>query len=195
MTDASSDIRAVSRRTLLTGGLASGFAARLPSAAARASNEPVQPPDVTDGQVRAQRLHPHRRDRQDDAGHAAGRDGAGRLHRDRDDPGRGARCRLVAGHARARAAERQALRQSRCSASRSPAIPIRSARSGRRCARPAPARARMLVQAAAQQWKVDPASCTTSKSAGDARRRADASSPMARSPPRPATRRRRRTCR
>src|SRR5450631_4811023 len=38
----------VSRRALLTGGLAGGFllAFRLP---VRAANEPVQPPDVTDG--------------------------------------------------------------------------------------------------------------------------------------------------
>ena len=102
----------VSRRALLTGGLAGGFllAFHLP---VRAVNEPVQPPDATERQVRAQRLHPHRRGRQDHAGDAAGRDGAGRLHRGGDDPGRRTRCRFRAGDAGACAAERQALRQSR----------------------------------------------------------------------------------
>ena len=101
----------VSRRALLTGGLAGGFllAFHLP---VRAVNEPVQPPDDTDRQVRAQRLHPHRSGRPDHAGDAAGRDGAGRLHRVADDPGRRTRRRFCAGDARACAAERQALRQS-----------------------------------------------------------------------------------
>ena len=62
--------------------------------------------------VRAERLHPHRQVRQDHAGHAAGRDGTGRLHRDRHDPRRGTGRRLRAGRARACAAERQALWQS-----------------------------------------------------------------------------------
>ena len=49
----------VSRRGLLTGGLAGGFllAFHMP---ARAVNEPVQPPDDDRRQVRAKRLHPHR---------------------------------------------------------------------------------------------------------------------------------------
>ena len=93
-------------------------------------------------QVRAQRLHPHRSRRQDDARHAAGRDGPGRLYRARDDPRRRTRCRFLAGRAGARAAERQALRQSAYSAFRPPAIPIPSGHGGSRCARPARRRAR-----------------------------------------------------
>jgi isoquinoline 1-oxidoreductase subunit beta len=46
------------------------------------------------------------------------------------------------------------------SVSRPPAIQIPYERSGSRCVKRGPARA-MLVQAAAQQWQVDPASCTT----------------------------------
>ena len=84
----------------------------------------------------------------------------------------------------ARAAERQALRQSRSSACRSPAIPTRSGRSGSRCARPAPARAPCWSQAAAQQWQVEPASCTTANGEVDRTTPAAASSPMARSPTR-----------
>ena len=62
--------------------------------------------------LRAQRLHPHRRNRQDDIGHAADRDGTGCLHLDPDDPGRRAGCRLEQGRGGSGAAEREALRQS-----------------------------------------------------------------------------------
>ena len=62
--------------------------------------------------VRAQCLHSHRPCRQDDAGHAAGGDGPRRLHRAGDDPLRRTRWRLRRDHARACAAQRQALRQS-----------------------------------------------------------------------------------
>ena len=55
-------------------------------------------------------------------------------------------------------------------ASRRPAIPIPFAPSGCRCARRAPSARAMLVQAAAQQWQVEPASCTTANGAGDPRR-------------------------
>ena len=98
--------------------------------------------------------------RQDDAGHAAGGDGPGRLHRAADDPGRGARRRL---RARSRSSTRRRTTSStpiRCSAFRPPAIPIRSALSGRRCARPAPPRGRCWCRPRPQQWQVDPASCT-----------------------------------
>ena len=50
----------------------------------------------------------------------------------------------------------------RCSASRRRAIPIPFAPGGSRSARPSATARAMLVQAAAQQWKVDPASCTAS---------------------------------
>ena len=102
----------LSRRALLTGGLAAGFAARLPSAAARRGQRAGAAARRDRRQVRAQRLHPHRRDRQGHAGDAAGRDGPGRLHGDSDDPRGRTRRRYRAGRAAARAAERQALRQS-----------------------------------------------------------------------------------
>ena len=101
----------VAPRALLKGGLAGGFvlAFHLPVRAAQRAGAAA-------GQHRrpicAQCLHPHRSFRQDDAGHAAGRDGARRLYRDRDDPGRRARRRFCAGRAGACAAQRQALRQS-----------------------------------------------------------------------------------
>jgi hypothetical protein len=130
-----------SRRGVLKGGLAGGFllAFHLP---VRAVNEPEQPPDSTEGPVCAQRLHPHRPFRQDHAGHAAGGDGAGRLYRVGDDSGRRARCRF---HARWRWSMRRPATSStaiRSSAFRPPAIPIRSAPSGNRCAPPARRRAR-----------------------------------------------------
>jgi isoquinoline 1-oxidoreductase alpha subunit len=43
-------------------------------------------------QAASGRQHPHRHDRQDHAGHAAGRDGTGNLYGGGDDPGRRARC-------------------------------------------------------------------------------------------------------
>ena len=64
------------------------------------------------GPVRAQCLHPHRQGRQDHAGHAAGRDGPGRLHLVAHDPRRGARRGLRPGGADACAGQRQTLRQS-----------------------------------------------------------------------------------
>ena len=77
--------RRLSRRALsCKGGLAGGLvlAFQWPLRAAPV-NEPEQPPDATRRPVRAQRVHPHRQCRQDHAGDAAGRDGPGRLHRDR----------------------------------------------------------------------------------------------------------------
>ena len=87
---------AVSRRALLTGGLAGGFllAFHLPCARGQRAGAAAR---RDRRQVRAQRLHPHRSGRQDHAGHAAGRDGAGHLHLGRDDPRRRARRRFLAG--------------------------------------------------------------------------------------------------
>jgi hypothetical protein len=103
----------VSRRTLLTAGLADGFllAFHLPLRAL-APNEPVQPPDATDG-----KFAPNAFIRIDQAGHTTlvmpqVEMGQGVLHRDRDDPGRGTRHRFSTCDARACAAKRQALRQS-----------------------------------------------------------------------------------
>jgi hypothetical protein len=78
----------VSRRTLLTRGLAGGFllAFHLP-VRAFAVNEPVQPADDTASKVCAECFHPYRSLWHDDAGDAAGRDGAGRLHLDIHDLG------------------------------------------------------------------------------------------------------------
>ena len=80
-----------------TGGLAGGFllAFHLPLRAA--VNEPVQPPDATDGKFAPNAFIRIDDDRPDHAGDAAGRDGTGHLHLDCDDPGRRARRRLVAG--------------------------------------------------------------------------------------------------
>ena len=152
----------VSRRCLLTGGLAGGFllAFHLP---VRAVNEPVQPPDDDRRQVRAERLHPHRCHRQDHAGDAAGRDGAGRLYLDRHDSGRRTRRRFFA----------LTLEHAPPSDKLygNPLFGIQatgnsnSVRAWWKPLRTAGASARaMLVQAAAQQWQVDPASCTTANS-------------------------------
>ena len=130
----------VSRRALLTGGLAGGFllAFHLP---VRAVNEPVQPPDVTDG-----KFAPNAFIRIDAAGKTT-------LVMPQVEMGQGVYTAIAMILAeeldadfaqvtlRARAAEREALRQSRSSAFRPPAAPPRSGRSGSRCARPAPARA------------------------------------------------------
>ena len=85
----------VSRRALLTGGLAGGFllAFHLP---VRAVNEPVQPPDDTAGKFAPNAFIRIDRLRQDHAGDAAGRDGAGRLHLDIHDSGGRARRRFLA---------------------------------------------------------------------------------------------------
>ena len=68
--------------------------ARLPSSGARRATSRCRHGDARRA-VRAQRLHPHRHGRQDDAGHAAGRDGPGHLHRDGHDPRRGTRRGLL----------------------------------------------------------------------------------------------------
>ena len=86
--------------------------ARLSPAASRRGQRAGAAARRDRGQVRAQCLHPHRRNRQGHAGDAAGRDGPGRLHVDSDDPRGRTRCRYRASDAAARAAERQALRQS-----------------------------------------------------------------------------------
>ena len=101
----------VSRRGLLTGGLAGGFllAFHLP---VRAANEPVQPPDVTEG-----KFAPNAFIRIDSAGKTTlvmpqVEMGQGVYTSIPMILGRRTRCRFLAGGAAARAAERQALRQS-----------------------------------------------------------------------------------
>ena len=102
----------VSRRALLTGGLAGGFllAFHLP---VRAVNEPVQPPDTTTG-----KFAPNAFIRIDPTGQTTlvmpqVEMGQGVYTSIADDPGRGTRRRFHEGDAGARAAERQAVRQSR----------------------------------------------------------------------------------
>ena len=131
----------VSRRALLTGGLAGGFllAFHLPLRAA--VNEPVQPPDVTAGKFAPNAFIRIDADGQDHADDAAGRDGPGHLHRDRDDPRRGTRRRLFEGERSSTRRRTTSSTATRSSACRSPAIPTRSGRGGSRCATPAPARA------------------------------------------------------
>ena len=72
---------ALSRRVVLKGGLAGGFvlAFHLP---VRAANEPEQLPDDPQGQFAPNAFIRIDHSGEDDAGHAAGRDGPGRLYRD-----------------------------------------------------------------------------------------------------------------
>ena len=111
MTVAQKISEGVSRRALLTGGLAGGFllAFHLP---VRAVNEPVQPPDDTAG-----KFAPNAFIRIDQSGKTTlvmpqVEMGQGVYTVDSDDSGRRTRRRFFAGDARACAAERQALRQS-----------------------------------------------------------------------------------
>ena len=84
---------AASRRRLLKGGLGGRIAAGIPPSAACGERTGAGARQ-SGGPVCAQRLHPHRSRRQDHARHAAGRDGAGRLYRGRDDSRRRTRRRL-----------------------------------------------------------------------------------------------------
>ncbi len=149
--------------SLLTGGLAGGFllAFHLP---VRAANEPAQPPDDTHGKFAPNAFIRIDARRQDHAGHAAGRDGAGRLYLDRDDSGRRARRRFCEGQrssTRRRTTSSTAIRMFGIQATGN----SNSVRAFWKPLRTAGASARaMLVQAAAQQWQVDPASCTTANS-------------------------------
>ncbi len=77
-----------SRRTVLTGGLATGFllAFHLP---VRAVNEPGRAAGLDRRQIRAERLHPHRQHwASTTLGDAPGRDGTRNLYRGGDDPRR-----------------------------------------------------------------------------------------------------------
>ena len=154
----------LSRRSLLTGGLAAGFVLGLPSAASRRGQRAGAAGRRDRRQVRAQRLHPHRRNRQGHAGDAAGRDGPGRLHGDSDDPRRRTRRRYRASRAAARAAERQALRQSDLRPAGDRQFKLDPCLLEAAAEAPAPARAPCWCRPQPQQWQVEAASCTTSKS-------------------------------
>src|SRR5882757_3703075 len=150
----------VSRRGVLTGGLAGGFllAFHLP---VRAANEPVQPPDVTEG-----KFAPNAFIRIDQAGHTT-------LVMPQVEMGQGiytAVAMILAEELDADFAQvtlEHAPPNEKLYAN--PAFGIQatggstSVRVFWKPLREAGATARaMLVQAAAQQWQVEPASCTTS---------------------------------
>jgi isoquinoline 1-oxidoreductase subunit beta len=152
----------LSRRTLVTGGLASGFllAFRLP---VRATNEPVQPPDVTEG-----RFAPNAFIRIDDAGKIT-------LVMPQVEMGQGvytAIAMILAEELDADLAEvtlEHAPPNDKLYGNPVFGLQVtgnsNSIRAWWTALRNAGASARaMLLQAAATQWQVEPASCTTSKS-------------------------------
>src|SRR4030081_3884785 len=151
----------VSRRTLLTGGAASGFllAFHLPL---RAANEPVQPPDVTDG-----KFAPNAFIRIDPAGKTT-------LVMPQVEMGQGIYTGVAMVLAEELDADFSSIVLEHAPANEklyaNPAFGIQatggstSLRAFWKPLREAGASARaMLVQAAAQQWQVDPASCTTAE--------------------------------
>jgi len=153
----------VSRRALLTGGLAGGFllAFHLP-VRALAPNEPVQPPDDTTG-----KFAPNAFIRIDTAGHTT-------LVMPQVEMGQGIYTGVAMILAEELDADFSSVVLEHAPANQklyaNPAFGIQatggstSVRAFWKPLREAGASARaMLVQAAAQQWQVDPASCTTSK--------------------------------
>jgi len=152
----------VSRRSLLTGGLAGGFllAFHLP---VRAVNEPVQPPDVTDG-----KFAPNAFIRIDEAGQTT-------LVMPQVEMGQGVYTSIPMILAEELDADFAKVTLEHAPPSDklygNPMFGIQatgnsnSVRAWWKPLRLAGANARaMLVQAAAQQWQVEPASCTTSNS-------------------------------
>src|SRR5712675_2633358 len=151
----------LSRRTLLTGGLAGGFllAFHLPL---RAVNEPVQPPDATDG-----KFAPNAFIRIDEAGKTT-------LVMPQVEMGQGVYTSIAMILAEELDADLAQVTLQHAppndklygnptfglqvtgnsNSIRAFWKPLRNAGAGARA---------MLVQAAAQQWQVDPASCTTAK--------------------------------
>src|SRR5258707_14770200 len=151
----------ISRRGLLTGGLAGGFllAFHLP---VRAVNEPVQPPDVTEG-----KFAPNAFIRIDEAGKTT-------LGMPQVEMGQGVYTSIAMILAEELDADPKQIALQHAppndklygnptfglqvtgnsNSIRAFWKPLRNAGAGARA---------MLVQAAAQQWQVDPTSCTTSK--------------------------------
>src|SRR6202790_2312528 len=153
----------VSRRTILTGGLAGGFLLtfHLPLRALT-PNEPVQPPDDTSG-----KFAPNAFIRIDQAGHTT-------LVMPQVEMGQGIYTGVAMILAEELDADFSSVVLEHAPANQklyaNPAFGIQatggstSVRAFWKPLREAGASARaMLVQAAAQQWQVDPASCTTSK--------------------------------
>src|SRR5882672_4974887 len=150
----------ISRRGLLTGGLAGGFllAFHLP---VRAVNEPVQPPDVTDG-----KFAPNAFIRIDETGRTT-------LVMPQVEMGQGIYTAVAMILAEELDADFSSVVLEHAPANEklyaNPAFGIQatggstSIRAFWKPLRDAGASARaMLVQAAAQQWQVEPSSCTTS---------------------------------
>ncbi|MEA2913237.1 MAG: isoquinoline 1-oxidoreductase subunit beta [Bradyrhizobium sp.] len=163
MTIAAKNSDGVSRRALLTGGLAGGFllAFHLP-VRALAPNEPVQPPDDTTG-----KFAPNAFIRIDAGGHTT-------LVMPQVEMGQGIYTGVAMILAEELDADFSSVVLEHAPANEklyaNPAFGIQatggstSVRAFWKPLREAGASARaMLVQAAAQQWQVDPASCTTSK--------------------------------
>lgn len=153
---------AFSRRAVLTGGLAAGFlfAFHLP---VRAVNEPIQPPDSTDG-----KFAPNAFIRIDDAGHTT-------LVMPQVEMGQGVYTAVAMILAEELDADLSQVTLEHAPPNDklygNPVFGIQvtgnsnSIRAWWKALRNAGASARaMLVQAAAQQWQVDPSSCTTAKS-------------------------------
>src|SRR5713226_187842 len=152
----------VSRRSLLKAGLAGGFlvAFHLP---VRATNEPVQPPDVTEG-----KFAPNAFIRIDETGHTT-------LVMPQVEMGQGVYTAVAMILAEELDADLSQVTLQHAPPNDklygNPTFGIQvtgnsnSVRAFWKPLRNAGARARaMLVQAAAQEWKVEPASCTSSKS-------------------------------
>jgi isoquinoline 1-oxidoreductase beta subunit len=151
----------VSRRALLTAGLAGGFLLAFHLPVRAAVNEPVQPPDVTDG-----KFAPNAFIRIDAAGHTT-------LVMPQVEMGQGIYTAVATILAEELDADFSSIVLEHAPANEklyaNPAFGIQatggstSVRAFWKPLRDAGASARaMLVQAAAQQWQVEPSSCTTS---------------------------------
>jgi isoquinoline 1-oxidoreductase beta subunit len=151
----------VSRRALLTAGLAGGFLLAFHLPVRAAVNEPVQPPDVTDG-----KFAPNAFIRIDEAGHTP-------LVMPQVEMGQGIYTAVATILAEELDADFSSIVLEHAPANEklyaNPAFGIQatggstSVRAFWKPLRDAGARARaMLVQAAAQQWQVEPSSCATS---------------------------------
>jgi isoquinoline 1-oxidoreductase subunit beta len=151
----------VSRRALLTAGLAGGFLLAFHLPVRAAVNEPVQPPDVTDG-----KFAPNAFIRIDEAGHTT-------LVMPQVEMGQGIYTAVATILAEELDADFSSIVLEHAPANEklyaNPAFGIQatggstSVRAFWKPLRDAGASARaMLVQAAAQQWQVEPSSCTTS---------------------------------
>ena len=152
---------------------------RLPHSVRRRRGRAGTPPTRRDQRLgrrpaRRHRHHPHR----------ALRDGPGHADRPRAARRRGARVRLGEGPHRVPDARARTSRATASGATSRPAAAAASAIRRSTCARAAPRRAMMLVQAAADEWKVPAAECVAAKSVDHAHAVGPHDDATARSPPR-----------